>query len=104
MNWRDFFDLGELEKIMIPEEENEDEDASDGEKDSEKGGSDSDPSEDNIDAGEFLEMIETAFKDDKEVSFNELKAPEPIPVQPIIEVKKEEAPVKKEIPLTNHKI
>lgn len=61
---------------MIPEEENEDEEASEnGEdgKDSEKGGSDSDPSEDNIDAGEFLEMIETAFKDDEEVSFKELK-------------------------------
>jgi hypothetical protein len=74
INWRDFFDQRELEKIMIPEEENE-EDLSDAEaeKDSEKGGSDSDPSEDNIDAGEFLEMIETAFKDDAEVSFKELK-------------------------------
>jgi hypothetical protein len=78
VNWRDFFDHGELEKIMIPEEENEDDDASEenGDKDSgndEKGGSDSDPSEDNIDAGEFLEMIESAFKDDEDVSFKELK-------------------------------
>ena len=100
VNWRDFFDQGELEKIMIPEEENE-EDLSEGEgeKDSEKGGSDSDPSEDNIDAGEFLEMIETAFKDDDEVSFKELKiaaieTPKVVEVKPSIEPKPIEMPPK----------
>ena len=69
-NWRDFFDLGELEEGLIvkdkkqnaavggakkglskndiPEEENEDANSDKDDK-SDKGGSDSDPSEDNID-------------------------------------------------------
>jgi len=62
-----------VSKQEIPEcEENEEESAGE-DKASDKGGSDSDPSEDNIDPDDFLEMIESAFKDDEEVTFKELK-------------------------------
>ena len=65
-NWRDFFELGELEGLIkekkkgsprqakkvskndIPEDDNEDVNSDKDDK-SDKGGSDSDPSEDNID-------------------------------------------------------
>ncbi len=89
---------------MIPEEENEDEEASEnGKDDSEKGGSDSDPSEDNIDAGEFLEMIESAFKDDEEVSFKELKIEETQPKPSVQQVKQtiEVKPTPPPQPMTN---
>ena len=90
-NWRDFFEQGELEGLVkgkkqgegqtkktskneIPEDDNEDI-VSDGDK-SDKGGSDSDPSEDNIDPQEFLDMVQDVFKDDQDVTFKELK-PQP---------------------------
>jgi hypothetical protein len=85
-NWRDFFEQDELEGLIkgkkavskgksiskneIPEDENED---AGSEEKSDKGGSDSDPSEDNIDAQEFLDMVEDVFKEDEDVTFKELK-------------------------------
>lgn len=74
INWRDFFEAQELEKAInhikqIPEEENEDsqsegEDEDEGSK-GDAGGSDSDPSEDNIDQEEFIEIMQTVFKKDE---------------------------------------
>ncbi|CDW76366.1 zinc carboxypeptidase family protein [Stylonychia lemnae] len=73
-NWRDFFEQKELDKAInlaqqnqILEEENED-----SESDQDLGGSDSDPSEDNIDQTEFYEMISTVFQKEDQVSFDEL--------------------------------
>lgn len=86
MNWRDFFEQRELDKVAInmqnhdiPEENEEDENSekSDDVGGGGGGGSDSDPSEDNIDPVEFLEIIQTAFKDDEDVSFKELFKVEP---------------------------
>jgi hypothetical protein len=48
---------------QIPEEENE-ESISDGENCSNLGGSDSDPSEDNMDPVEFIHIMQSVFKDD----------------------------------------
>lgn len=44
---------------MIPEEDNEE--SSEGEQEGDKGGSDSEPSEDNINQAEFLEMMSNVF-------------------------------------------
>lgn len=56
---------------MIPEEENEDS-SEEGEQADDKGGSDSEPSEDNINQAEFLEMMSNVFQKDEEVCFEEL--------------------------------
>ncbi len=87
INWRDFFDQGELENLISHKDisinkgkkhlskneiREEPEGDSDAEK-SDKADSDSDPSEDNMDAGEFLQIIQAAFKDDEEVTFKELE-------------------------------
>lgn len=62
LNWRDFFDVKEIQTIINKEggwsENEEGKSDEDGE---EKGGSDSDPSEGNIDAGEFMDIMESAF-------------------------------------------
>ncbi len=52
--WRDYFEKNELDKII--KDEIEEEDSEDG------GGSDSDPSENNMDAAEFLQLMENAFE------------------------------------------
>ncbi len=59
-------------KNEILEDDNEDA-VSDGEAKSDRAGSDSDPSVDNIDPQEFLEIVEDVFKDDNDVTFKELK-------------------------------
>lgn len=65
-NWRDFFEQKELDKAMtlaqenqILEEENEDSEGDD------QGGSESEPSEDNIDQQEFIQMMSTVFKEEQ---------------------------------------
>lgn len=58
-------------KTSIMEEEWDEESSEQEAKVSEKG-SDSDPSEDNMDPAQFLEIIETAFKGDEDVNFKEL--------------------------------
>lgn len=68
--WRDFFEKNELDKIGNGEiEEEEDEESSA----DEAGGSDSDPSENNMDAGELMQIWETAFEGEEPELLQELQ-------------------------------
>ena len=56
--WRDYFEITELNRILKSEGEIKEEDET---SQDEGGGSDSDPSENNMDPAEFLQIMETAF-------------------------------------------